>query len=138
MIRCEAKNRYQVADLGIIAGKRGTDRLLLAKFLVLRDNGVMSKRHGVWVGACLCLLLGIAPVSDVFAQASTNYRIDEATLGQGGLPNSASTNYQGSSSTGDLGVGNSASTNYQVNGGSQTTKDPSLTFSVNSAGVSFC
>ncbi len=99
----------------------------------------MSKRFVGWVGTCLCLVFGVVSVSPVFAQTlqSNSYKFDESTLGQGGLPNSASTNYQGSGSTGDLGVGTSASANYGLQGGSQTTSDPALSFSVNSSSVSF-
>jgi hypothetical protein len=62
---------------------------------------------------------------------SPHYQFDESTLGAGGLIQSNSANYQSSSSTGDIGVGNSASSGYQINAGSQTTNDPTLSFSVN-------
>lgn len=99
----------------------------------------MVKRYRVWAGTSLCLLFAFAYISPVFAQTlqSNNYQFDESTLGQGGLPDSASANYQGSGSTGDLGVGESASSNFGLQGGSQTTSDPALAFSVNSSSISF-
>jgi hypothetical protein len=98
----------------------------------------MSKRYGALVGAFICLLC-VLLARPVFAEtlSSGSYKFDESTLGQGGLPNSASASYQGSSSTGDLGVGNSSSTSFNFQGGSQTNGEPNLSFSVNSSGVSF-
>lgn len=99
----------------------------------------MSTRITGRVGTCLCLLFAMSIVSPAFAQTleSNSYRFDESSLGLGGLPDSSSANYQGSSSTGDIGVGESASDNYGLQGGSQTTNDPNLSFIVNSSGVSF-
>jgi hypothetical protein len=90
----------------------------------------------------IVLLFGVALLllpTPVFAQgsASNNYRMDETALGQSGLPDSASSSYKGKVSLGDIGVGDSSSTNYNASGGSQTSNDPALTFSVNSSSVSF-
>lgn len=68
---------------------------------------------------------------------SPNYRLDESTLGAGGVLQSSSANYQASSTTGDIAVGNSTSQNFQVDAGSKTTNDPTLSFSMNSNGVNF-
>jgi hypothetical protein len=99
----------------------------------------MSKRCGALIGASLCLLFVSAFVPTVAAQTSSsnNYRLDESTVGQAGLPDSSSTNYKGAVSLGDLGVGNSSSANYNSQGGSQTSPDPNLIFSVNSSGINF-
>lgn len=96
----------------------------------------MLRRCGVLIG--LCLLLGIASAPDVFAQAaSSHYQLYESQVGAGGLPSSSSTNYQGAVSVGDVGVGDATGTNFQVKGGSQTTADPALSFTINSSSVSF-
>jgi len=103
--------------------------------------GHMSKRVQAW--RSLLLLAGFLLVAQPLVASaelplqSTNYKFDESALGVGGLPNSSSTNYQGSSSTGDVGVGEASSANYQVQGGSQTTNDPSLSFIVNGTSANF-
>jgi hypothetical protein len=68
---------------------------------------------------------------------SPNYRFDETSITGGGLIEANSANFRSSSSLGDTAVGNSASTNYQVEGGSQTTDDPALTFIVEDGDASF-
>jgi hypothetical protein len=65
--------------------------------------------------------------------SSSHFQIDESDVGAGGLIQSSSNNYQVGDSIGDIGVGNSASSNYQINGGSITSGDPALAFTVNSA-----
>jgi hypothetical protein len=84
------------------------------------------------VGYCLNCL---APVA--YALQSTNYRFDESTVGAGGLVQSNSANYQASSSIGDLGIGDAASANFQIEAGSQTTPDPTLSFSMNNSNANF-
>jgi hypothetical protein len=84
-----------------------------------------------------CLVTGEISVVHAESLQSSNYRFDESVLGAGGLVQSASPNYQASNSTGDVGIGNSASTNYQVEAGSKTTNDPTLSFAVDDADVSF-
>lgn len=80
-----------------------------------------------------------ATTYDVQAETlqSNSYKFDESTLGAGGLVQSSSANYQGSSSTGDIGVGESASANYQVVAGSQTSSDPTLSFAINNTTANF-
>ena len=68
---------------------------------------------------------------------SNNYRFDESVIGGSGLNQESSGSYQLGELIGDLGVGNSASTNYQVNSGYYTTSDPALTFIVDTSAVSF-
>lgn len=75
--------------------------------------------------------------NQVFALQSSNYTIDEPTLGSGGLDQSSSANYQISNATNDLSVGNAASANYQIEAGSKTTADPTLSFSINNANANF-
>jgi hypothetical protein len=100
----------------------------------------MLKRVVAWVEFFLifayCLTFSPSSVAAETLQ-SPNYKFDESTLGAGGLIQSSSANYQSSSSTGDLGVGNSASSGYQINAGSQTTNDPTLSFSVNTINANF-
>jgi hypothetical protein len=50
--------------------------------------------------------------------------IDEYSTGPGGLVNACSTNYCSNASLGDTGIGNSSSANYQAYGGYTTTGDP--------------
>lgn len=97
----------------------------------------MYKGKTRWLVICLCAVLSISSVVPAFAQTlqSNSYQFDESALGQGGLPESTSANYQASSSTGDLGVGESSSANYGVEGGSQTSPDPRLTVTVNDGSV---
>jgi hypothetical protein len=68
---------------------------------------------------------------------SPNFRFDESVIDAGGLIQSSSTNYKTDSALGDLGVGNAASTNFQVEAGSKTTNDPALAFSVNTGTADF-
>lgn len=85
----------------------------------------------------LIFTLLVAP--EVFGETlqSANYRLDETSIGSGGLIQSASTNYQTRSTAGDLGVGNSASGGYQIEAGSQTTSDPTLSFAFISSNANF-
>lgn len=73
--------------------------------------------------------------SIVFAQeaSSPSYKVDELFIGTGGSNDSASPSYQGRASIGDLGVGNSASTNFQAYASFTTTGDPVLEVVVSSA-----
>ncbi|HEX9679603.1 MAG TPA: hypothetical protein VGA08_03215 [Candidatus Saccharimonadales bacterium] len=64
---------------------------------------------------------------------SPNYRIEESTIGPGGLNDANSSNYNLRASLGDLGVGNSTSTNFQLYGGFTTTDEEYLEFVVNGA-----
>lgn len=81
--------------------------------------------------------LAMALTTSVDALKSNNYQFDESTIGAGGLVQSSSANFQGSSASGDLAVGEAASENFQVVAGSKTTNDPTLSFSVNNANVDF-
>ena len=71
--------------------------------------------------AVISLLLFWQPL---WAQSSsTNYSIEESTIGPGGLIDANSSNYNLRGSLGDTGVGNSGSTNYQLYGGYTTTAE---------------
>lgn len=98
------------------------------------SKGLKLRASILFFAAC-CLVF--SPTAFAETLQSPGYKFDESTLGAGGLPDSSSANYQGSSSTGDLGVGEAESSNYRVQGGSQTTSDPSLSVSVNTSGISF-
>jgi hypothetical protein len=64
---------------------------------------------------------------------SSNFEIDESTIGAGGLTQENSSNFQAGEFIGDLAVGSSSSTNFQLNAGYDTTSDPALTFIIGSS-----
>lgn len=72
-------------------------------------------------------------VCDPNAQScSTNYQVSETFFGSGGDLQNCSTAYCAKTSLGELGVGNSASTNYQAQAGFNTDRTPYLEFNVTS------
>lgn len=81
----------------------------------------------------LSLIIIVAAGPVLAQQASTNYQIEESTIGPGGLIDTNSANYNARASLGDTGVGNSASTNYQVYAGYTTTAEEYLEMYVNGA-----
>ncbi|MDN5275391.1 MAG: exported protein of unknown function [Candidatus Saccharibacteria bacterium] len=90
------------------------------------------------------LLLAIAliasastPIVTAESPQSTNYQLDETTVGSGGLIQSSSTNFKTSNAVNDLAVGNATSANFQVEAGSQTTHDPTLSFDIQNMDVNF-
>jgi len=83
---------------------------------------------------CAWLIFANNPV---LALQSSNYIIDEPTLGSGGLDQSSSSNYTISGATNDLSIGNASSSNYQIETGSNTTPDPTLSFSISNANADF-
>jgi hypothetical protein len=100
----------------------------------------MSRRVVGWAGLFLMVAYIIAaasPIAYASPPQSPNYRFDETTVGSGDLIQSSSANYQSSAGAGDLAVGGAASTNFQVEAGSQTTNDPTLSFSLNNFDVNF-
>lgn len=99
----------------------------------------MPWRHWVTRGllAAVCCLLLVYHSAGAETLQSNGYKFEESTIGAGGLIQSNSANYQGSSILGDVAIGNSASANYQVNAGNNTPPDPALTFSVDSATGAF-
>jgi hypothetical protein len=63
---------------------------------------------------------------------STSYQLNEAFFGNGGsLDTTCSGAYCAKQSLGETGVGNSASTNYQIQAGTNTYRTPSLTLLIN-------
>ncbi len=67
---------------------------------------------------------------------STNYGINESYVGPGGDIQGSSTSFKSEgASLGEAAVGNSSSTNFQTNSGFNTTNDPRLTFTVNTASI---
>lgn len=101
----------------------------------------MSSRSMWWIGAVFTLAsIMLFKTQTTYADPplqSSNYQFEESTVGAGGLIDSSSSNYTGSSSTGDLVVGNTSSGNYQIDTGSQTTKDPALSFIIVNANANF-
>lgn len=83
----------------------------------------------------VCSLTAVAAADDTLQ--SSHYQFEESTLGGGGLIQSSSPHYQSSVSVGDAAIGDSASSNYQVQAGSQTTKDPALSFTIDNTASNF-
>lgn len=83
------------------------------------------------------VIIAQAPISHADTAKSDNYQIDESTIGGGGLNQSSSNNFRASNATNDLAVGNAASENFQVNSGSQTTRDPTLSFNIDIVDINF-
>ncbi len=98
-----------------------------------------GRRVSIW--AIVFVIIGMLGCEALPAyaqsQASNNYRFDESTVGAGGLLQSTSANFTGTSAIGDLAIGNSASANFQTNSGSQTPPDPALSFQVISGLANF-
>ena len=93
----------------------------------------LSKLLGCLVAAVLLFVpSGIATAQQ---SSSANYQIDEVFVGAGGGNDASSASYQARASIGDLGVGNSASTNYQAYGGFTTTGAPYLEVNITSSSV---
>lgn len=90
----------------------------------------------------MAIIVGVimAP-ANLWAQgASTNFRIDESSIGPGGNLDSGSASYQiesGQQSVGNTGVGESGSTNYTTQSGDTTTADPRLSCVLNSGSLNF-
>lgn len=94
----------------------------------------------MWVGLffilAYCAIFEVVVVRAESLQ-SQSYRLDESTVGSGGLDQSDSASYQVSNASGDLTIGNAASAGYQIEAGSKTSPDPALAFSVNSFSANF-
>jgi hypothetical protein len=88
------------------------------------------------VAACAVACLAATASADSLLQ-SPHYHFDESAIGNGGLIQSTSTNYQISEILGDPAIGNTASANYQIEAGSKTTDEPALSFSIISPTPSF-
>ena len=99
----------------------------------------MSKRLVRWV-SIVSVVAAIAypaiAVADTMLQ-SPSYKFEYTDIGGGGLNLASSPNYQSVLSTTDAAIGTSSSTNFQSAGGSQTTGDPSLSFTVDTGTSSF-
>lgn len=83
--------------------------------------------------------ISLPGVPAVFAETlqSPNFRIDESTLGDGGLLQSSSPNYSITDAVGTPAIGETASTNYQIEAGPKTTNDPALIFTINEGATNF-
>lgn len=95
--------------------------------------------HILKSSASILVLLILLPFFDIAIhaelQSSTNYLIDNATIGSGGVNDINSANYSGRVSAGELTVGNTTGTNYQAYAGFQTTSGPYLELIVNNAPI---
>lgn len=118
-----------------------TARLPVLQFpLISATIKLMSRRCVRWTGVLLLLAYAcFCDVMPLYAETleSPNYRFDESTLGAGGVIQSSSPNYTASSAAGDLAIGDSSSSSYNVSAGSQTSPDPTLSFSMSSPDVNF-
>ena len=91
------------------------------------------------VTTCATLLTvgGFLAVAYADTLESPHYKFDETSVGNGGLIQSNSTNYQANTAIGDTAIGSSTSSNFQLEAGSKTTGDPALSFAVTSSNVTF-
>jgi len=101
---------------------------------------IMFKRlvAGITIlGFLVCFIIS-QPLT-VFAETlqSTNFKIDESSVGIDDQGQSSSTNYKTDTATGALSVGNSTSGNFQIDNGTKTSSDPTLSFAIGGAGVDF-
>jgi hypothetical protein len=85
----------------------------------------------------LLLVYGLGAVGAAQTLQSPGYQIEESYVGPGGLLESNSNTYQGTSTAGDITVGESSSTNYRQQGGFNTTSDPRLSVVIDTATVNF-
>jgi hypothetical protein len=81
------------------------------------------------------VLLATAGGTRVFAQASSNFKVDEYQFGTGGEVDLQSLNYRAQGSAGSLGVGSSSSANYDAEAGFLTPNEPFLEMIVTAATV---
>lgn len=94
------------------------------------------RQQSVW-GAALFATFFVVFLAVPVTQAlqSTNYMIDEDSIGTGNMLQSSSANYQARDGINDLVIGNSGSANYQLLGGAKTDPYPWLTFAITSSNV---
>ncbi len=90
----------------------------------------------VFVALFLCLLVFV-PGAYAETLQSTNFKLDESSIGTSNPIGQASSNFTINSATGDIGVGNASSANFQINAGSKTSADPVLSFAVTNAVTNF-
>ncbi len=96
----------------------------------------MSKWRNQRVFAALCIALCLLLVSQTpavwaFQSQSSNYAVNEAFFGTGGVLDASSENYRSRQSAGELTVGEGGSENYKFHAGFNTTDVPLLEFAVN-------
>lgn len=68
---------------------------------------------------------------------SNTYQLEESSIGVEDSNQSSSLNYKTDVATGALSIGNSSSNNYQIENGTKTTRDPTLSFTLNGSNVDF-
>lgn len=95
-----------------------------------------NSHRGVVTAFCMCLFF-VTPVAYAETLQSTNYKLDESSIGTSSPLGQSSSNFNLSSGVGDIGVGNASSSNFQINAGSKTNADPVLAFSVTSTAANF-
>lgn len=91
-------------------------------------------------GLLLTFLLCFGGTLASAQSSSNNYQINESFIGPGGNLESNSTNYgtaPGQQGIGNIGVGESGSNNFRAQSGAQTTDDPSLSCTVDTASINF-
>jgi hypothetical protein len=95
-----------------------------------------NSRRGFITAFFVCLLV-LSPNALAQTLQSTNYKMDETSIGTSSPIGQSSSNFGLTSGVGDIGVGNATSANFQINAGSKTNADPVLAFSVNNAVTNF-
>lgn len=103
---------------------------------MLRWNRARSVSGSIFT--IIFVLLAGTPLEAVSTTPkSTNYSLDETSVGNGGMLQASSTNYNAAEVSGDIGIGRAASSNYQLIAGSKTTPDPVLSVAVLSSNADF-
>lgn len=96
----------------------------------------MPKRLFGWAGLFIIVSLYLtseASIAHAEVLQSPNYKLNESTIGAGGLNQSSSTTYRGIDATTDIAVGNANSSNYQIEAGALTSDEPALSFNFSNA-----
>ncbi len=97
----------------------------------------MRASRGIVASFLLALVLCASPALAQQVLQSPSYRFDESSVGTGGFTQGSSTNFKIESSTGDIAIGSSSSSNFQSDAGTQTSPDPTLTFSMQNSNANF-
>ena len=86
----------------------------------------------------LAMVLVLSVVAPALASSSsTNYSIEESTIGPGGFVDSSSASYSARATLGDIGIGNAMGTLYQIYAGYTTASEEFLELEVTGATIDF-
>lgn len=84
-----------------------------------------------------CFVSAVAVPVHAETLSSPSYKFEESTVGAGGMIQANSNNYSVLNSGGDIAVGDASSSSFNVSAGSNTTPDPTLSFSITSPTPTF-